>query len=627
MSIFDIRIQKLFAITLALKVASSALGWYFQSPWILGLAVPLAIMAGYIWIGLHRRDTDVSDEKFADSAYYLGFMFTITSIIFSLFDLPNIGTRIQDIAVRFGAAMVSTVFGLFVRVYLVSFRADVADAMRNAEDALLGATQTFTERLTMALERLQDFESRVDLAARASVERVNMQVESLSKNHADKLTAFFADLTTRNQEAFTTALEEVKNASVRLAFSVDRYSTGMKGNLASIEEKVTLFATAVTTRLQNTTFPDDYFARQLQAPMAQLESAASSIAQQVNTACQEISKTTKALGTSLQKVQAKSGEAEQSMDSIMRLAGQQHLILETAQGQLSTLEKVAEHLSAFDRLLGKMMAELATNNTTTEALTTQVAKLATESVEGRQAIERSLTGATAELAEYREAAAQLVEQITTSISSSERVAARFEVAAESQVAVANHLRESATMSIQLTARYDQASADAGKASSNLLATIGDRADKSLTKIGEAVQALQDVVRHVGDLSKSLRSHGDGAGSVTGRISVPHGGAMPSSSTATVLASATPPVAHSPSSATPPGVGAGATVASHGTFGQPTFRSLSPTPAVLGDNPGTESTVDLGTGLDAAPIAIGGGAFLETRYPVAGTEQTPPATQE
>lgn len=617
MSIFDIRVQKLFAITLALKVVSSALGWYFQSPWILGLAVPLAIMAGYIWIGLHRRDTDVSDEKFADSAYYLGFIFTITSIIFSLFDLPNIGTRIQDIAIRFGAAMVSTVFGLFVRVYLVSFRADVGDAMRNAEDALLGATQVFTERLTMALERLQDFESRVDLAARASVERVNMQVESLSKNHADKLTAFFADLTTRNQEAFTTALEEVKNASVRLASSVDRYSTGMKGNLTSIEEKVTLFAAAVTTRFQNTTFPDDYFARQLQAPMAQLESAASGIAQQVNTACQEISKTTKALGTSLQKVQAKSGEAEQSMDSILRLAGQQHLILETAQGQLGTLERVAEHLTAFDKLLGITMAELAANNTTTEALTTQVAKLATESVEGRQAIERSLTGVTEELAEYREASAQLVEKMAMTISSSERVAASIEDSAESQVAVANHLRESAAMSVQVTAKYDQTSAAAREASSYLLATIDDRADKSLAKIGEAVQALQDIVHHVGDLSKSLRSHGEGAGSAIECISLYQGGAMSPSSITPVLALATSPVAHSTSSVIPPGVDA--TVASHGTF-----QPLSPTPAVPGDNPGTEGTVVLATGLDGAPIAFGGDQ--ETRYPVADSEQTSPAAQ-
>lgn len=577
MSIFDIRVQKLFAITLGLKVFSSFLAWKLQSPWSLGLAVPLALMAGYILIGLHRRDTDVSDEKFADSAYYLGFIFTITSIIFSLLDLPNIGTHIQDIAVRFGAAMVSTVFGLFVRVYLVSFRADAGDALHNAEEALLGATQTFTERLTMAVERLQDFESRVDLATKSSVERINLQIESLSKNHADKLTVFFEDLASRNQQAFTAALEEVKSASVRLASSFDGYSMGMKSNLESIEEKVTLFATAVATRLQNTTFPDDYFSRQLQAPLALLESAASEIAEQVNAASTEISKTNKAVGTSLRKVQAKSEEAEQSMESVMRLAGQQQLILEAAQGQLGAIEKVADNLMAFDKLLNTTMEQLAANTSTTEALTTQVAKLATESVEGRQSIASSLASVTVELAGYQEAASQMVRQMATNMSSSERIAERIEVAAESQVAVANNLRESAALSAQVAAKYDQASADvrqsssdllasideraektmskvgetvqalrdvvrhidesaalsaqviakydqasadARQASSNLLATIDERTEKTVSKVGETVQALQDVVRHIGDLNKSLRSNADTAGPMAASIGIP-----------------------------------------------------------------------------------------------------------
>ena len=180
-SILDIRVQKLFLIVLILKVGSSALGWYLQRPWSLGLVVPLALMGAYIFLGYFRRDTDVTDEKFADTCYYLGFIFTITSIIFCLLDLPSIGTRIQDIAVRFGAAMVSTVLGLAVRVYLVSFKKDVGDAIKDAEDAVLDATAKFTEQLKVALERLRDFESQVDIGARSTVERVNLQVESLAK--------------------------------------------------------------------------------------------------------------------------------------------------------------------------------------------------------------------------------------------------------------------------------------------------------------------------------------------------------------------------------------------------------------------------------------------------------------
>ena len=136
-ALLSIRVQKLFAVAVFLKVVSAFFGWYLQLQWSLGLVLPLLVMAAYIALGLKRQDRDVTDEKFADSCYYLGFIFTITSIVFSLFDLPNIGERIQDIAVRFGAAMVSTVLGLAVRVYLVSFRPDSSDALKDAEDAVL----------------------------------------------------------------------------------------------------------------------------------------------------------------------------------------------------------------------------------------------------------------------------------------------------------------------------------------------------------------------------------------------------------------------------------------------------------------------------------------------------------
>ncbi|HBO4518639.1 TPA: hypothetical protein L4U64_005188, partial [Pseudomonas aeruginosa] len=122
-----ISLKRLFVLTCVLKVGSSFLGWYLHEPWIFGLLLPLLFMAAYMLIGYRLRDSDISAEKFADSCYYLGFIFTIASIIFSLFDLPNIGTDLTIIAVRFGAAMVSTVLGLAVRVTLVSFRPSTED--------------------------------------------------------------------------------------------------------------------------------------------------------------------------------------------------------------------------------------------------------------------------------------------------------------------------------------------------------------------------------------------------------------------------------------------------------------------------------------------------------------------
>jgi len=530
LNILDIRVQKLFVIVLTLKVLSSGLGWYLQLPWTLGFAVPLALMTAYVGLGIHRRDTGVSDEKFADTCYYLGFIFTITSIIFSLFDLPNIGTRIQDIAVRFGAAMVSTVLGLGVRVFLVSFRPDVADAIRAAEDALLGATQTFTERLTMSLERLQDFESRVDIGARSTVERVHMQVEALSKNHAEKLTEFFAELTTRNQEAFTNALTEIKNASVRLTHSVDRYSSGMKGNLASIEDKVTAFAQAITARLQNTTFPDDYFARHLAGPMSQLEAAAGDIAKKVEGACAEMDRTTGVLAGSLRKVQDKSNRAEAAMDTVLRLAKQQHLVLESAEGQLSVLEQVTASLNDLERLFNNAMAELAASNDVSTELATQVRTLTTESTEVRQALGRALTTVSQRLGEQTTASAALTSRMDATAATTERLVAQLSESASAQVSASTHLEASARLANQVASKYGTA-VEVDQVAAQALVTLGDRADKSLAQVRDAVTSLHDVVRHIGELNATLRGQGGGLRSVAERTVSPPVGALAPSFTA------------------------------------------------------------------------------------------------
>ena len=248
-NIFDIPLQKLFLVALILKVSSSFFGWFFKMPWSLGFTFPLIIMSTYIVLGYHRRVTDVADEKFADSCYYLGFIFTITSIIFCLFDLPDIGTRMEDIAVRFGAAMVSTVFGLGVRVYLISFKKDINDAIADVEDAVLDATRKFSEQLTITVEKLQDFESKVDATAKSSVERVNLQVENLSKNHAEKLSEFFTELTTKNNKIFSQALNNVEKTTLKISDAIDNYSSGMSTNLTSVETKINIFAAANPTPL------------------------------------------------------------------------------------------------------------------------------------------------------------------------------------------------------------------------------------------------------------------------------------------------------------------------------------------------------------------------------------------
>lgn len=524
-SIAQIQVQKLFVVALILKVTSAFIGWYLQMPWSLGFALPLIVMVAYIVLGYFRKDTDVSDEKFADTCYYLGFIFTITSIIFSLFDLPNIGTRIQDIAVRFGAAMVSTVLGLGVRVYLVSFRQDINDAIKDAEDAVLDATRKFTEQLTIALERLRDFESQVDSAAKSTVERVNLQIENLSMNHANKLTEFFTELTTQNQKAFVLALGEVKTASRHLADSVDGYSDGMRANLSSIEAKVTAFADAVTTRLKTTTFPDDYFAKQLQGPLAQLSESAADISNQIKQASTEVGQSSTVLGSTLRKLREKANTVDASLDTVIKLTTQQQAVLDSAQGQLSTLAHLAGSLSHLDTTLTSTLAEINASNIVSKDLVTHVSALTSEGQETRNSLVRSLMEVSGKLESSNASTTMIADKLDADTQSrltanetlAQKLAAnadaanaavnaivsRLDASHASNYTLVTKLSDNVEASEKIVSRLNSiASADAQAIQQ--LTSLGLQAGTTIGKVEDAIGQLQAIVHQFSTLDSALR---------------------------------------------------------------------------------------------------------------------------
>jgi hypothetical protein len=460
--LLDIRVQKLFLITIVLKVGSSFLGWQLESPWILGLFVPLAIMAAYILIGIKRRDTDVSDEKFADSCYYLGFIFTITSIIFCLFDIAKIVDHLIDIAVRFGAAMASTVVGLTVRVYLVSFKGDVSDAIKDTEDAVIDASRRFCEQLVIACEKLKDFQSEVDTAAKGTVERINLQVESLSKNHSENLTDFFADLTQRNQEAFTLALDEVRRASLQLSSSVDGYSEGMRTNLSGIESKVSSFADAMTNRLKSTTFPDEYFSKSLAGPLSQLTASTSAISQGIDRAAVEVRESTVLLGTALKSLRTKATSTETSLDKVISLTTQQQAVLNAAQGQLTVLETLTNTLSSFDKALASTVEVVRGNSTASAEIAQSVGSLVAEGAVNRKALEDALK------------------------------------------AIAVELGANADATVAVVGRLDDV-VIADTETAKVLNGLGQHASGAIGKVDAAVENLQTIAQQFSSLDSTLRS--------------------------------------------------------------------------------------------------------------------------
>jgi hypothetical protein len=326
-------LQKLFLITCVLKVGSSTIGWYLHDPWIFGLVVPIGFMALYMYFGYNYRDSDVSAEKFADSCYYLGFIFTIVSIIFSLFDLPNIGNDLTSIAVRFGAAMVSTVLGLFVRVLLVSFRPSMDDAMSNIEDQVVDSTQKVIDEFHTSFENLQDFRSEVMNASRDAVNAVRIQIEEMAEEHKKQTETFFANLTQQNAETLGAVMKDIQLAGQLLTGSMEEYRSSQQITLNNIDLSVVKFVENLFERLHGLQLPDDLFAKHLKGPIDELSLSTDEVTLGVKTVSNNVLDAAKSVGSSVKRINEKAETLSHVLDVAQVISAEQRDLVQLIKTQ------------------------------------------------------------------------------------------------------------------------------------------------------------------------------------------------------------------------------------------------------------------------------------------------------
>jgi len=500
--ILSIPIQKLFMLAVILKVVSAFFGWYFQLQWSLGLVFPLTVMMGYIFLGLKRKNREVSDEKFADSCYYIGFIFTITSIVFSLFDLPHIGERIQDIAVRFGAAMVSTVLGLAVRVYLVSFRPEASDALQNTEDAVLDAAQKFQERLVMAYEKLGDFQNQVTTATEKSIEAVKIQAEKLTQDHSARMERVFVELNENNQKVVSQSVSAVDSASARMTQSVDVYAEGMKNNLQSLGDKVATFGESVTRRLETTTFPDDFFSARLAEPLDQLKAATSEVSKQVESAALGTTEAAAVLSTAISKLKIKATRAEESLETINRMTEAQQAIFDTSAAQLEEIKKLGELLSGIQQALQTTNGTVTDNVVSNKIVQSRVSEVVAAVETSQNSVAEAMSkfsslleadrGTTSALGRQVESAEAAAKDLTQELRSNTTVAQLLTAKIEADTSTKPQL-----IAVLGTLQEQQAKL------AEVMLNLQGKADGVSTEVTSVVTHLASVARSLDALSSSV----------------------------------------------------------------------------------------------------------------------------
>ncbi|WP_426161281.1 hypothetical protein [Pseudomonas sp. PWP3-1] len=341
------RVQTWFVIALALKVVSAGFSLKLNDAMWFGFIIPITVMLAYWALGYRVRalyDVKLTLAKFADSIYYLGFLFTVVSIIICLFDIQSIGDNLTNMATRFGAAMVSTAIGMVARTLHVGFRPDQEDAVRSVEERAISASEQLAFMFDETREKLTRFRDEVVAISKETTAGAREQIEEIQKHSIAAMDTYFANATQRSNETFDSMLKDAKSASDGLLVTINGLADKSENTLERMESHALDFGNLATRRLEQTLFPDDLFASKLQPSIDALSQTTVGVNESISTLADDVKTAARTVGTAIRGLNTKTQTLEETLQAVSGIVDSQQRLMDAMSSHGTTMIQSVERV-------------------------------------------------------------------------------------------------------------------------------------------------------------------------------------------------------------------------------------------------------------------------------------------
>jgi hypothetical protein len=231
--------------------------------------VPVGIMVAYALIISLARGLRLRDDQSGDNLYYMGFLFTLTSLGVSLYQF-SASHAAEEIVQNFGIAIGSTIAGIGLRVLFNQMRRDpveveqrmrleLAEAARRVRRELDSAQQSAADSFSLMTERFDDIVAKLLGSLEEVTAKLSVPVEAAARQLGDATG------------------EASRSMGATLAASVAQLSTETEG-LSSRVGAISGALDAVAVKLNSMQTPDHVFEARLEPVMQALARAADRIA-------------------------------------------------------------------------------------------------------------------------------------------------------------------------------------------------------------------------------------------------------------------------------------------------------------------------------------------------------------
>ncbi|MBZ9874302.1 hypothetical protein LB542_26040 [Mesorhizobium sp. BR1-1-9] len=148
--------------------------------------VPIALMTGYAAMIMIARGLRLRDDQTGDNFYYMGFIFTLTSLAVSLYQYGG-GGAVDEIVRNFGIAVASTIAGIAFRIVFNQLRRDPMEVERVSRLELAEASRKVRRELDGILSEMNHFQRSNQQMLQEGYHEIRTQVETSAKSLVQSL--------------------------------------------------------------------------------------------------------------------------------------------------------------------------------------------------------------------------------------------------------------------------------------------------------------------------------------------------------------------------------------------------------------------------------------------------------
>jgi ElaB/YqjD/DUF883 family membrane-anchored ribosome-binding protein len=148
-------------------------------------SVPVLIMVGYAVL-LGARLFKLRDDQAGDNLYYMGFLFTLTSLAVSLYQFSAAGSA-EQIVQNFGIAIASTIAGITLRILFNQMRRDPVEVESTARMELAEASRRVKRELESTILEFGYFRRMTQQSVTDALDEARESIGQSHKQFAGEL--------------------------------------------------------------------------------------------------------------------------------------------------------------------------------------------------------------------------------------------------------------------------------------------------------------------------------------------------------------------------------------------------------------------------------------------------------